>query len=615
MCGIVGYLGSKGAYEILIQGLKRLEYRGYDSAGVALLDCDGKLNVHKSQGKVSNLEKVAQAGSTAGSVGIAHTRWATHGEPNDINAHPHVSQSGMIALVHNGTIENYAVLKKVLMDHGYEFKSETDTEVLVQLIEYIKLTSSCSLLDAVRAALLQVEGAYAIAVIEQNDPDTMIVARKSSPLVIGVGDGETFIASDATPIIDYTDEVIYLNDNEIGIIRRNESVQVISLESKEPSTINIQKLKLSVAQLEKGGYDTFMLKEIFEQPSTLRDCLRGRIVDNCSRVVLSGVELNKERFMKAERITLVACGTSWHAALIGKRLIQDFCQIPVEVEYASEFRYGNPVLNDKDIVISISQSGETADTLAAIQLARQKGAFVYGVCNVVGASIPRNTDSGTYIHVGPEIGVASTKAFTGQVTVLTLLALSIAQLRGTIRPEKLHEILSALERLPETITEALKVDPEVKKLSRIFAYAHNFLYLGRGYNYPTALEGALKLKEISYIHAEGYPAAEMKHGPIALIDHEMPSVIIAPSDSLYDKIISNVQQVKSRGGAVVAIVSHGNQAMNDIADFCIEIPEAPECLTPIVASIPLQLLAYYIAVNKGKNVDQPRNLAKSVTVE
>lgn len=615
MCGIVGYLGSKGAYEILIQGLKRLEYRGYDSAGVALLDCDGKLNVHKSQGKVSNLEKVAQAGSTAGSVGIAHTRWATHGEPNDINAHPHVSQSGMIALVHNGTIENYAVLKKVLMDHGYEFKSETDTEVLVQLIEYIKLTSSCSLLDAVRAALLQVEGAYAIAVIEQNDPDTMIVARKSSPLVIGVGDGETFIASDATPIIDYTDEVIYLNDNEIGIIRRNEPVQVLSLESKEPSTINIQKLKLSVAQLEKGGYDTFMLKEIFEQPSTLRDCLRGRIVDNCTRVVLSGVELNKERFMTAERITLVACGTSWHAALIGKRLIQDFCQIPVEVEYASEFRYGNPVLNDKDIVISISQSGETADTLAAIQLARQKGAFVYGVCNVVGASIPRNTDSGTYIHVGPEIGVASTKAFTGQVTVLTLLALSIAQLRGTIRPEKLHEILSALERLPETITEALKVDPEVKKLSRIFAYAHNFLYLGRGYNYPTALEGALKLKEISYIHAEGYPAAEMKHGPIALIDHEMPSVIIAPSDSLYDKIISNVQQVKSRGGAVVAIVSHGNQAMNDIADFCIEIPEAPECLTPIVASIPLQLLAYYIAVNKGKNVDQPRNLAKSVTVE
>lgn len=615
MCGIVGYLGSKGAYEILIQGLKRLEYRGYDSAGVALVDNDGKLHIHKSQGKVSNLEQVSQSGTTEGSLGIAHTRWATHGEPNDVNAHPHVSQSGMIALVHNGTIENYAVLKKVLTDHGYEFKSETDTEVLVQLIEYIKLTTACTLLEAVREALLQVEGAYAIAVVEQSDPDTMIVARKSSPLVIGVGEGETFIASDATPIVGYTDKVIYLKDNEIGVIRRNEPVQVISLSSNQPSTINIHKLKLSLAQLEKGGYDTFMLKEIFEQPSTLRDCLRGRIVDKCSRVVLSGVELNKERFMAAERITLVACGTSWHAALIGKRLIQDFCQMPVEVEYASEFRYGNPVLNEKDIVISISQSGETADTLAAIQLAKEKGAFVYGICNVVGASIPRNTDSGTYIHVGPEIGVASTKAFTGQVTVLTLLALSVGQLRGTIDDETLHGILTALNKMPEIIKETLKIDSEVKKLSKVFSYAHNFLYLGRGYNYPTALEGALKLKEISYIHAEGYPAAEMKHGPIALIDHDMPSVIIAPSDSLYDKIISNVQQVKSRGGAVVAIVSKGNKAMNDIADFCIEIPEVPECLTPIVASIPLQLLAYYIAVNKGKDVDQPRNLAKSVTVE
>ncbi|MBD5266319.1 MAG: glutamine--fructose-6-phosphate transaminase (isomerizing) [Duncaniella sp.] len=615
MCGIVGYLGPKGAYDILIQGLKRLEYRGYDSAGVAIVDGDGKLHVHKSRGKVANLEQVANAGCTAGSLGIAHTRWATHGEPNDVNAHPHVSQSGMIALVHNGTIENYAVLKKVLKDHGYEFKSETDTEVLVQLIEYIKLTSSCSLPEAVRQALLQVEGAYAIAVVEQNDPDTMIVARKSSPLVIGVGEDEVFIASDATPFVGYTDKVIYLQDNEIGVIRRNQPLQLISLHNNEPSAISIQKLQLSLAQLEKGGYDTFMLKEIFEQPSTLRDCLRGRIVDDCTRVVLSGVELNKERFMNAERITLVACGTSWHAALIGKRLIQDFCQIPVEVEYASEFRYGNPVLNNKDIVISISQSGETADTLAAIQLAREKGAFVYGICNVVGASIPRNTDSGTYIHVGPEIGVASTKAFTGQVTVLTLLALSIGQLRGTVDKETLHNILSALDKMPEIIKEALNVDPEVKKLSRVFSYAHNFLYLGRGYNYPTALEGALKLKEISYIHAEGYPAAEMKHGPIALIDHEMPSVIIAPSDSLYDKIISNVQQVKSRGGAVVAIVSRGNTAMTDIADFCIEIPEVPECLTPIVASIPLQLLAYYIAVNKGKNVDQPRNLAKSVTVE
>lgn len=616
MCGIVGYLGTQNAYEILIQGLKRLEYRGYDSAGVALVDCDGNLNVHKSQGKVANLEqKAGGTGKTQGLLGIAHTRWATHGEPNDVNAHPHVSQSGLIAMVHNGTIENYAVLKKALMEHGYEFKSETDTEVLVQLIEYIKLTTSCSLLEAVREALLQVDGAYAIAVVEQDDPDTLVVARKASPLVIGVGDGETFIASDATPIIGYTDKVIYLKDNEIGLIKRGEPLQVMSIKNNQPSTINIQKLKLSLAQLEKGGYDTFMLKEIFEQPTTLRDCLRGRIVDNCHRVVLSGVELNKDKFLNAERITLVACGTSWHAALIGKRLIQDFCKIPVEVEYASEFRYGNPVLGEKDVVISISQSGETADTLAAIQLAKEKGAFVYGICNVVGASIPRTTDAGTYIHVGPEIGVASTKAFTGQVTVLTLLALAVGHLRGAIDDETLHQVASALDKMPATIAKTLKVDKEVQKLSRIFTYAHNFLYLGRGYNYPTALEGALKLKEISYIHAEGYPAAEMKHGPIALIDHDMPSVIIAPSDSLYDKIISNVQQVKSRGGAVVAIISKGNKAMADIADFCIEIPEVPECLTPLVASIPLQLLAYYIAVNKGKDVDQPRNLAKSVTVE
>lgn len=616
MCGIVGYIGHREAFDILIRGLKRLEYRGYDSAGVALVDACGTLNIHKARGKVANLEQAsAAAGHTAGSTGIAHTRWATHGEPNDVNAHPHVSADGNIALVHNGTIENYAVLKKLLADHGYTFRSETDTEVLVQLIEYIRLTSGSDLLEAVREALLQVEGAYAIAVVEKGDPDTLIVARKSSPLVIGVGAGETFIASDATPIVGYTDKVIYLNDNELAVIRRDEPIRILSIDSAAPAKAEVQKLRLSLAQLEKGGYDTFMLKEIYEQPDTLRDCLRGRISADCSRVTLSGVELNKARFLAAERVTLVACGTSWHAALIGKRLLQDFCNIPVEVEYASEFRYSNPVLGPRDIVIAVSQSGETADTLAAIQIAREKGAFVYGVCNVVGASIPRNTDAGTYIHVGPEIGVASTKAFTGQATVLTLIALALGQLRGTVGPGTVRTVAAALRHMPDTIGEALKCAPGVEKLSRIFTYAHNFLYLGRGYNYPTALEGALKLKEISYIHAEGYPAAEMKHGPIALIDNEMPSVIIAPSDSLYDKIISNVQQVKSRGGAVVAIVSKGNTAMTDIADYCIEIPEVPECLTPVVASIPLQLLAYYIAVGKGKNVDQPRNLAKSVTVE
>ncbi len=615
MCGIVGYMGSERSYEILIQGLKRLEYRGYDSAGVALVRADGSLEVHKARGKVSNLEQVAKGGDTSGCLGIAHTRWATHGEPTDTNAHPHLSQSGKIALVHNGTIENYSVLKQLLTDNGYQFKSETDTEVLVQFIEYMRETHGCDLFEAIREALLRVEGAYAIAVVEQGNPNTMYVARKSSPLVIGVGDGETFVASDATPIVGFTDKVIYLKDNEIGIINRNSPIEIREIDSNEPSSFDVHKLKMSLEQLEKGGYDTFMLKEIFEQPATLRDCVRGRIADDGSRVVLSGIDMNRERFLNAERITLVACGTSWHAALIGKRLIQDFCRMPVEVEYASEFRYGNPVLNEKDIVISISQSGETADTLAAIELAREKGAFVYGICNVVGASIPRNTDSGTYIHVGPEIGVASTKAFTGQVTVLTLVALAIGQLRGVINADRVREVARALKEMPETISETLKIAPEVEALSRIFTYAHNFLYLGRGYNYPTALEGALKLKEISYIHAEGYPAAEMKHGPIALIDREMPSVIIAPSDSLYDKIISNVQQVKSREGAVVAIVSKGNTAMNDIADYCIEIPEVPECLTPIVASIPLQLLAYYIAVNKGKDVDRPRNLAKSVTVE
>ncbi len=615
MCGIVGYIGSQRAYEILIQGLRRLEYRGYDSAGVAMVKEDGTLNVYKAKGKVANLEESANGKDIEGCVGIAHTRWATHGEPNDTNAHPHVSQDSSIALVHNGTIENYSVLKEALVQHGYTFRSETDTEVLVQLVEYVRDTNNCSLLEAVREALKQVEGAYAIAVIEKNNPDVLIVARKSSPLVIGVGEGETFIASDATPIVGYTDKVIYLQDNEIAVISRNEPLQILSIENNEPSTINIQTLKLSLEQLEKGGYDTFMLKEIFEQPNTLKDCIRGRITPDGERVVLSGVLDNKEKFLNAKRVIIVACGTSWHAALIGKRLIQEMCKMPVEVEYASEFRYGSPFITTDDIVISISQSGETADTLAAIQLARSKGAFVYGICNVVGASIPRNTDSGTYIHVGPEIGVASTKAFTGQVTVLTLLALCVAQLRGTIEQETVRSITAELQRMPEIIKEVLKLDDQIKQLSHVYTFAHNFLYLGRGYNYPTALEGALKLKEISYIHAEGYPAAEMKHGPIALIDNEMPTVIIAPSDSLYDKIISNVQQVKSRGGSVVAIVSEGNTKMKDLADFTIEVPRVQECLTPIVTSIPLQLLAYYIAVYKGRDVDRPRNLAKSVTVE
>ncbi|MBD5202236.1 MAG: glutamine--fructose-6-phosphate transaminase (isomerizing) [Bacteroidales bacterium] len=615
MCGIVGYLGHRQAYDILISGLHRLEYRGYDSAGVAVVNDDGSLEVCKAKGKVSNLEQAAAAVNLSGHLGIAHTRWATHGEPNNINAHPHLSEDGSIALVHNGTIENYAVIKQMLLDNGVQFTSETDTEVLVQFIAYIRRENDCTLFEAVTSALRQVEGAFAIGLIEVNNPDTLIVARKASPLVIGVGDGETFIASDATPIVGYTDKVIYLKDNEIALIKRGEELQILDLTDFHKSDIDIQEIKLSLAQLEKGGYDTFMLKEIFEQPTTLRDCLRGRIVEDSSKVKLSGVELNRDVFKKCKRIVLVACGTSWHAALIGKRLLQDFCNLPVEVEYASEFRYSNPYLTPDDVVIAISQSGETADTLAAIQLARSKGAFVYGVCNVVGASIPRNTDSGTYIHVGPEIGVASTKAFTGQVTVLTLLALAVGQIRGTVSSDTVKKIADGLSALPETIEEVLKLAPRIKELSNIFTYARNFLYLGRGYNYPTALEGALKLKEISYIHAEGYPAAEMKHGPIALIDQEMPSVIIAPSDSLYDKVISNVQQVKSRGGHVLAIVSKGNTSMDHIADYCLDIPEVHECLTPIVASIPLQLLAYYIAINKGKNVDQPRNLAKSVTVE
>ena len=615
MCGIVGYIGARDAYPILIEGLKRLEYRGYDSAGVALLDGRGRMNVYKEKGKVSNLEAIASQRDTSGHVGIAHTRWATHGEPSAVNAHPHVSQSGRLALVHNGIIENYASLKEFLKGQGYTFKSSTDTEVLVQLIEFMQREYGKDLEGAVVMALRRVVGAYAIAVVDRECPGKIVAARKSSPLVIGIGEHETMLASDATPIVGLMDKVVYLKDNEMAVIRRDKPLQVLSLETNHPSDFDIQTLKMSVAELEKGGYETFMLKEIFEQPDRLRDCVRGRILDDGAQVVLSGVRDNRKRFLEANRVVIVACGTSWHAALIGKHIIQDMCKLPVEVEYASEFRYSGPIITDKDIVIAISQSGETADTLAAIQLARNKGAFVYGICNVVGASIPRNTDSGTYIHVGPEIGVASTKAFTGQVTVLTLLALCAGQIRGTVSMETVQVISRALMQIPETVKEVLNLDGQIQQLARTFTYAHNFLYLGRGYNYPTALEGALKLKEISYIHAEGYPAAEMKHGPIALIDSEMPTVVIAPTDSLYDKIVNNVQQVKSRGGAVIAIVNKDNASMQDMADYCLEIPEVPECLTPIVASVPLQLLAYYIAKYKGRNVDQPRNLAKSVTVE
>lgn len=614
MCGIVGYIGNRDAYDILIKGLHRLEYRGYDSAGVAIIDPDNQLNIYKSRGKVADLEKFCESKNVKGSTGIAHTRWATHGEPNDINAHPHYSASGKIALVHNGTIENYNVLKEALQLQGCVFKSETDTEVLVQLIEYIKTSNRCTLVDAVREALKEVIGAYAIAVVDTDNPDTIIGARKSSPLVVGIGDGETFLASDATPIIDYTDKVVYLNDDEIAIINRNQDLKIITVDNV-PTTIDIHTLRMSVSQLEKGGYPHFMLKEIYEQPRTIHDCIRGRIGNSGSKVTLSGVLENRDHFVNAHRIIIVACGTSWHAALIGKRLIQEIARIPVEVEYASEFRYSNPILTPNDTVIAISQSGETADTLAAIQMAKKCGAFVYGVCNVVGSSIARATDSGTYIHVGPEIGVASTKAFTGQVTVLTMLALAMGQLRGTVKDEEAVKITDALRSLPKLIRQTLKLNDEIEKLSGIYTYVHNFLYLGRGYNYPSALEGALKLKEISYIHAEGYPAAEMKHGPIALVDHELPTVVIAPNDELHEKIISNIQQVKARGGSVIAIVTKGDKTIAEIADHILEIPEVPESISPVIVSIPLQLLAYHIAVKKGCNVDMPRNLAKSVTVE
>ncbi|MBQ7311052.1 MAG: glutamine--fructose-6-phosphate transaminase (isomerizing) [Alistipes sp.] len=615
MCGIVGYIGQRRAYDVLIQGLHRLEYRGYDSSGVAMIADTGELNIYKSKGKVEALEHFAASKDLSGSIGIAHTRWATHGEPNDTNAHPHYSQSGRIAMVHNGTIENYTVLKQALSEHGYTFVSQTDTEVAVQLIEYIMKKNNCTLFEAVTEATKKIVGAYAIAVVDSENPNQIIAARQSSPLVIGIGEGEYFLASDATPIIEYTNKVVYLNDGEIAVIERGEELKVYDAKSTESSKIEITELQMSIEQLEKGGYPHFMLKEIFEQPRTLADCISGRISADGQTITLSGVIENKERFLNANRIIIVACGTSWHAALIGKHLFEDYCRIPVVVEYASEFRYSNPVVGENDILIALSQSGETADTLAALELAKANGAFVFGICNVIGSSIPRATHSGCYIHVGPEIGVASTKAFTGQVTVLAMMSLLIGQMKGIVDQQTLSTVANDIRRIPTLIQDILNQSETIEDLAKIFTYAHNFLYLGRGYNYPSALEGALKLKEISYIHAEGYPAAEMKHGTIALIDNDMPSVVIAIKDNVYDKTVNNIQQVKARGGKVVAIVTEGDTIVRDMADYVIEVPEISECLTPLLTAIPLQLLAYYIAVNKGRNVDQPRNLAKSVTVE
>lgn len=614
MCGIVGYIGKRDAYPVLIKGLKRLEYRGYDSAGVALIDKKRRLNVYKTKGKVSDLEAFVSQKDVSGTIGIAHTRWATHGEPCQANAHPHFSSSENLALIHNGIIENYATLKEKLQKKGFIFKSSTDTEVLVQLIEFFQLSNHLDLLTAVQLALHEVIGAYAIAVLDKNNPDEIITARKSSPLVVGIGKDEFFLASDATPIVEYTDKVVYLQDGEIAVIRRDKALEVVNLDNVLQNP-EVRTVEMNLGQLEKGGYPHFMLKEIFEQPDCINDCMRGRINADGDKVVLSAVIDHKERLLKARRFVIVACGTSWHAGLIGKQLIESFCRIPVEVEYASEFRYRDPVIHEDDVVIAISQSGETADTLAAIELAKEKGAFIYGICNAVGSSIPRITDTGSYIHVGPEIGVASTKAFTGQVTVLTMLALTLAKEKGSMTDEKYLEVIRELTVIPAKIKKILISNPKIAELSRIFTYAHNFLYLGRGYSFPVALEGALKLKEISYIHAEGYPATEMKHGPIALIDAEMPVVVVATHNAMYEKIMSNIQEIKARKGKVIALVTEGDTVISKLADDCIELPETLECLEPLIATIPLQLLAYHVAICKGKNVDQPRNLAKSVTVE
>lgn len=614
MCGIVGYIGNKDAFPILIKGLRRLEYRGYDSAGVALINSDNALNVYKSKGKVDNLVEYCDDKNVSGTVGIAHTRWATHGEPSALNAHPHYSESGNLAIIHNGIIENFADIKNKLTAKGVKFRSETDTEVLVQLIEYIKERKNFDLLTAVQFALHEVIGAYAIALLDKRTPNQIIVARNQSPLVVGIGENEFFIGSDASPIVEYTDKVIYLEDGNIAVLRKGEDLKVVNILNRRLNP-EIQTVDINLGQLDKGGYPHFMLKEIFEQPDCLTNCMRGRVNVDTDNVVLSAIIDYKKQLVNAKRFIIVACGTSWHAGQIGKQMIENFCRIPVEVEYASEFRYRNPVITPEDVVIAISQSGETADTLAAVKLAKDRGAFIYGICNAIGSSIPRATDTGSYIHVGPEIGVASTKAFTGQVTVLTMLALALAKEKGTINNSEYLEIVKELHDIPDKMKKVLKLNDRIAELSRIFTYAHNFLYLGRGYSYPVALEGALKLKEISYIHAEGYPAAEMKHGPIALIDSDMPVVVIATHNAMYEKVLSNIQEVKARKGKVIALVTEGDDNISRIADEVIELPTTIECLEPLLATIPLQLLAYHIAVCKGKNVDQPRNLAKSVTVE
>lgn len=615
MCGIVGYLGTKRqAYPVLIKGLKRLEYRGYDSAGVALINSNDELNVYKAKGKVSELETVCADKNIEGTIGIAHTRWATHGEPSSTNAHPHYSESKNLAIIHNGIIENYAEIKKKLQGKGVHFISDTDTEVLVQLVEYIQTRKSLDLLSAVQVALHQVIGAYAIAILDKRHPDTIIAARKQSPLVVGIGDNEFFLGSDASPIIEYTDKVVYLEDENIAVMKLGEELKIVNIQNESLAPV-IKTVDINLGQIEKGGYPHFMLKEIFEQPDCLINCMRGRVNVNNDNVTLSAIIDHRQQLLNAKRIIIVACGTSWHAGLIGKQLLETFCRIPVNVEYASEFRYRNPVVSADDVVIALSQSGETADTLAAIELAKEHGAFIYGICNAIGSSIPRATHTGTYIHVGPEIGVASTKAFTGQVTVLTMLALTLAEAKGTIKRDEYVKVVEELTAIPEKIKEVLKSNDAIADLARTFTYAHNFLYLGRGFSYPVALEGALKLKEISYIHAEGYPAAEMKHGPIALIDSDMPVVVIATHNAMYEKVRSNIQEIKARNGRVIALVSKGDKTISQIADAVIELPDTMDCLEPLVATIPLQLLAYHVAVCKGKDVDQPRNLAKSVTVE